>query len=138
MVCDVPGWSAPHELFESPSPIPYAALRYLGCRYRRRYSAGIFDIGTLADLSNIGTLFAFALVAASVLILRKTQPERQRAFKVPFVPLVPILSILTCLLLMASLTLENWVRFFVWLFIGLVVYFAYSRHRSKLNPTTTV
>jgi len=96
--------------------------------------AGIFDIGTLADLSNIGTLFAFVMVAASVLILRKTQPGRPRGFTVPFVPFIPILSILTCVLLMASLTLENWVRFFVWLLLGLVVYFAYSRHRSKLNP----
>jgi APA family basic amino acid/polyamine antiporter len=98
--------------------------------------AGIFDIGTLADLSNIGTLFAFVLVAAAVLVLRKTQPDRARGFKVPLVPLLPILSIVTCVLLMASLTLENWVRFFVWLIIGLVIYFAYSRHRSTLNPAS--
>ena len=96
--------------------------------------AGIFDIGTLADLSNIGTLFAFVLVAAAVLVLRKTQPERARGFRVPLVPLLPILSIVTCVLLMASLTLENWIRFFVWMIIGLVIYFAYSRHRSTLNP----
>jgi basic amino acid/polyamine antiporter, APA family len=98
--------------------------------------AGIFDIGTLADLSNIGTLFAFVLVAAAVLVLRKTQPDRARGFKVPLVPLLPILSIVTCVLLMASLTLENWIRFFVWLIIGLVIYFAYSRHRSTLNPAS--
>jgi APA family basic amino acid/polyamine antiporter len=96
--------------------------------------AGIFDIGTLADLSNIGTLFAFVLVAGAVLVLRKTQPDRGRGFKVPMVPLLPVLSIVTCILLMASLTLENWIRFFVWLVIGLVIYFAYSRHRSSLNP----
>ena len=96
--------------------------------------AGIFDIGTLADLSNIGTLFAFVLVAIAVLVLRKTQPDRARGFKVPLVPLLPGLSVLTCVLLMASLTLENWIRFFVWLIIGLVIYFAYSRHRSTLNP----
>jgi basic amino acid/polyamine antiporter, APA family len=95
--------------------------------------AGIFDIGTLADLSNIGTLFAFVLVAGAVLVLRKTQPDRARGFRVPLVPLLPILSIVTCVLLMASLTLENWIRFFVWLVIGLVIYFAYSRHRSALN-----
>jgi APA family basic amino acid/polyamine antiporter len=53
---------------------------------------------------------------------------------VPLVPLLPILSIITCVLLMASLTLENWIRFFVWMIIGLVIYFAYSRHRSTLNP----
>ena len=74
------------------------------------------------------------LVAAAVLVLRKTQPDRPRGFKVPLVPLLPALSILTCVLLMASLTLENWIRFFVWLIIGLVIYFAYSRHRSSLNP----
>ena len=125
-------FSRVHPRFRTPHIATWVAGVVVGI------PAGIFDIGTLADLSNIGTLFAFALVAASVLILRKTQPERQRAFKVPFVPLVPILSILTCVLLMASLTLENWVRFFVWLLIGLVVYFAYSRHRSKLNPTQAV
>ncbi|MBZ5528362.1 MAG: amino acid permease [Acidobacteriia bacterium] len=95
--------------------------------------SGIFDIGTLADLSNIGTLFAFLLVAIAVLILRKTQPDRPRSFRVPFVPALPILAILSCLVLMASLTVENWIRFFVWLAIGLVVYFVYSRKRSTLN-----
>ncbi|PYT66907.1 MAG: amino acid permease [Acidobacteria bacterium] len=98
--------------------------------------AGIFDIGTLADLSNIGTLFAFLLVAIAVLILRKSQPDRPRGFRVPLVPFIPILAILTCLLLMASLTLENWIRFFVWLAIGLVIYFLYSRKRSTLALPT--
>jgi APA family basic amino acid/polyamine antiporter len=96
--------------------------------------AGIFDIGTLADLSNIGTLFAFMLVSLAVLILRRTQPDRARSFRVPFVPLLPVLSVLCCLILMAGLTLENWIRFFVWLAIGLAIYFLYSRHRSALNP----
>jgi APA family basic amino acid/polyamine antiporter len=100
--------------------------------------AGIFDIGTLADLSNIGTLFAFVLVAGAVLVLRKTQPDRARGFRVPWVPGLPILSILTCVVLMASLTLENWIRFFVWMIIGLVIYFAYSRHRSALNSARKV
>ena len=97
--------------------------------------SGIFDIGTLADLSNIGTLFAFLLVAIAVLILRKTQPDRPRSFRVPFVPALPILAIASCLILMASLTVENWIRFFVWLAIGLVVYFVYSRKRSTLNAS---
>ena len=94
--------------------------------------AGIFDIGTLADLSNIGTLFAFVLVALAVLILRRTQPDRPRGFRVPLVPWLPILSVLTCVILMASLTVENWIRFFVWLAIGMVIYFSYSRKRSTL------
>ncbi len=94
--------------------------------------AGIFDIGTFADLSNIGTLFAFVLVSLAVLVLRRTQPDRPRGFRVPLVPLLPILSVLSCLVLMASLTVENWIRFFVWLAIGLVIYFLYSRRRSTL------
>jgi APA family basic amino acid/polyamine antiporter len=95
--------------------------------------AGIFDIGTLADLSNIGTLFAFILVAIAVLILRKSQPDRPRGFRVPYAPVLPILAIASCILLMASLTLENWIRFFVWLVIGLVIYFRYSRKHSVLR-----
>ena len=95
--------------------------------------AGIFDIGTLADLANIGTLFAFLVVSLAVVILRRTQPNRHRAFRVPFSPGLPILSILCCLLLMAGLTIENWIRFFIWLAIGLVIYFTYSRKRSVLG-----
>ncbi len=94
--------------------------------------AGIFDIGTLADLANIGTLFAFVLVSLAVLILRRTQPDRHRAFRVPFSPLLPLLSVFCCLLLMAGLTIENWLRFLAWLCMGLLIYFAYSRKRSAL------
>ncbi len=95
--------------------------------------AGLLDIGTLADLSNIGTLFAFALVAGGVLILRYREPNRHRAFRAPGGLLAPILTILTCLLLMAGLPIMNWIRFFVWLAIGLVIYFSYSRKRSTLR-----
>lgn len=95
--------------------------------------AGLLDIGTLADLSSIGTLFAFILVSISVVILRKTQPDRPRGFRVPFVNFVAPLSVLSCLILMMSLTVENWVRFIVWLAIGLAIYFLYSRHRSALR-----
>ena len=95
--------------------------------------SGIFDIGTLADLSNIGTLFAFVMVAAGVLILRKAQPERKRGFRVPWVPLIPVGAIACCVVLMASLPVETWIRFFVWLAIGLVIYFGYSRKRSALH-----
>ena len=97
--------------------------------------AGLLDIGTLADLSNLGTLFAFALVSAAVLILRRTQPDRPRAFRVPWVPWVPLLSLFSCLLLMAGLPVETWIRFFVWLIIGLGVYFSYGYWRSKLRQT---
>lgn len=92
--------------------------------------AGIWDIGTFADLSNIGTLFAFIIVSAGVLRLRKTQPDRPRGFRVPLVPYLPIFSIVCCLILMTSLPLETWVRFFVWLVIGLAIYHFYGRRRT--------
>jgi APA family basic amino acid/polyamine antiporter len=95
--------------------------------------AGLLDIGTLGDLANIGTLFAFLLVAAGVLILRYREPSRHRAFRAPGGPIAPILTILTCLLLMAGLPIMNWIRFVSWLAIGLVIYFGYSRKRSTLN-----
>jgi APA family basic amino acid/polyamine antiporter len=95
--------------------------------------AGLLDIGTLADLSSIGTLFAFVLVSLAVLILRRTQPERPRSFRVPFVKVVAPLSIASCLFLMLGLPLENWVRLFIWLAIGLAIYFGYSRKHSQLR-----
>jgi APA family basic amino acid/polyamine antiporter len=97
--------------------------------------AGIFDIGTLADLTNIGTLFAFALVSWGVIRLRRTDPNRPRAFRVPLVPLFPAISIAMCLLLMLSLPLETWIRFFVWLGIGLLIYQFYGRKRTAGLPS---
>ncbi|MFN3324902.1 MAG: amino acid permease [Bryobacteraceae bacterium] len=94
--------------------------------------AGIWDIGTLADLSNIGTLFAFALVSAGVLMLRRRQPERPRGFRVPFSPVIPLLAILCCAVLMLSLPLQTWFRFLFWLAIGLLIYFLYGKKRSEL------
>ncbi|WP_434557154.1 amino acid permease [Tunturiibacter empetritectus] len=93
--------------------------------------AGLFDVGTFAEMSNIGTLFAFVLVSIGVIVLRHREPERHRGFRVPFGPVIPILSVLFCILLMAGLPAITWVRFFVWLIIGLVVYFFYSRKRSE-------
>jgi len=97
--------------------------------------AGIWDIGTFADLSNIGTLFAFVLVSAGVIILRRRQPERPRGFRVPFSPWLPGLSIFCCLVLMLGLPLETWLRFVVWLLIGLGIYFAFGRRHSTLGNT---
>jgi APA family basic amino acid/polyamine antiporter len=95
--------------------------------------AGLLDIGTLADLSNIGTLFAFALVAGGVLILRYREPDRPRPFRAPGGLLAPVMTIVTCLLLMAGLPITNWVRFFVWLLIGLILYHFYGRKHSGLS-----
>ncbi len=93
--------------------------------------SGLFDVGTFAEMSNIGTLFAFVLVSIGVMVLRAKDPARHRGFRVPFGPLIPILSTLFCILLMAGLPAITWVRFFVWLVIGLLVYFFYSRKRSE-------
>lgn len=94
--------------------------------------AAIWDIGTFADLTNIGTLFAFVVVSAGVVVLRKKQPERPRGFRAPFVPLLPYLSIVCCFILMLGLPLETWIRFVVWLAVGLMIYFGYGKRRSVL------
>ncbi len=94
--------------------------------------AGFLPIEALLQMTNIGTLFAFTIVCAAVLIMRKTHPEANRPFRVPFVPLIPILGILSCLMLMFSLPVENWWRLIVWLAIGLVIYLVYSRKHSVL------
>jgi APA family basic amino acid/polyamine antiporter len=94
--------------------------------------AGFIPLTELAELVNIGTLFAFALVSIAVVVLRRTRPDLPRAFRVPLVPLVPILSVLACAVLMFFLTVETWLRFLAWMLIGFVVYFLYGRHRSRL------
>jgi len=96
--------------------------------------AGLVDIGEAADLSNIGTLFAFVLVSLGVLFLRKAQPERGRGFKVPWVPVFPIISVVLCVSLMAGLLVITWLRFFGWLAIGMVIYWLYSRRHSEFAP----
>ncbi len=95
-------------------------------------SSGLLPIGTLAELCNIGTLFAFVLVSAGVLVLRRTRPDRPRPFRCPGVPVVPLLGIGFCLYLMASLPWQTWVRFIVWLVLGLGLYFSYGIKHSKL------
>ncbi|MCC7153189.1 MAG: amino acid permease, partial [Bryobacterales bacterium] len=94
--------------------------------------AGVWDIGTFAELSNIGTLFAFVVVSIGVMVLRKTDPDRPRAFRVPFGSLFPILSIVCCLVLMLALPLQTWLRFFSWSAIGLAFYWVFGRKRSAL------
>jgi APA family basic amino acid/polyamine antiporter len=96
--------------------------------------AGVWDIGTFADLASIGTLFAFIVVAAGVIILRRKQPERKRSFRVPGVPYVPMISIAACFLLMLGLPLETWIRFVVWLVIGLAIYWLYGRKHTEFAP----
>ncbi len=95
--------------------------------------AGFIPLGDIAEMANIGTLFAFVLVAAGIIYLRKNQPDRKATFRTPLVPLLPILSIIMCILLMVSLPLVTWIRFVVWMAIGLVIYFLYSRKHSSMN-----
>jgi len=95
--------------------------------------SSLLPLRILSDLVNIGTLLAFVIVCAAVLILRRTNPEAARPFRTPFVPLVPILGIGICLLLMFSLPAENWLRLGVWLLLGFVLYFGYGRRHSVLR-----
>jgi APA family basic amino acid/polyamine antiporter len=97
--------------------------------------AMVTDIGSLADLTNIGTLFAFILVCIGVVALRRQAPERKRPFRVPFVPVFPATGALLCFVLMLSLPVLTWIRFFVWLAIGLTIYFLYSVRHSRLRAS---
>lgn len=94
--------------------------------------AGFMPMTTVAELVNIGTLAGFALVCGGVLIMRITHPEMPRPFKVPFSPVTPLLGVLICLYLMFSLDAITWLRFFVWLAIGMIIYFVYGRKKSVL------
>jgi APA family basic amino acid/polyamine antiporter len=95
--------------------------------------AGLLPIGALLEMTNIGTLFAFTIVCAAVLVMRRIHPEANRPFRCPWVPLVPVLGILCCLVLMLSLPAANWWRLIVWLLVGLVIYFSYSRHHTVMR-----
>jgi len=94
--------------------------------------AAFVPLATLAQMVSIGTLFAFLVVSIAVAVLRRTAPHLERPFRAPQVPLLPVVSALSCLALMASLAVDTWIRFLVWLVIGLVVYFGYGRTHSRL------
>ncbi|MGY1581384.1 amino acid permease [Streptomyces sp. MN13] len=102
--------------------------------------AGFTPLNELAALVNIGTLFAFVVVAIGVIVLRRTRPDLHRAFRTPWVPVIPILSVAASLWLMVNLPAETWVRFAIWMAVGFVVYFVYGRSHSRLgmHEETTV
>jgi APA family basic amino acid/polyamine antiporter len=118
-------FSAVHPKFKTPHWSTWIACFAVGI------PAGLVDIGDAADLSNIGTLFAFVLVSLGVIFLRRNQPERPRAFRVPLVPWFPLISIVLCGGLMMGLTVITWIRFVVWLVLGLLIYASYSRRHSE-------
>lgn len=93
--------------------------------------AGFVPGDVVGELTSIGTLFAFILVCAGVLIMRRTMPDAPRSFKTPFVPLVPILGIVVCLAMMAALPLDTWIRLIVWMAFGMWIFFSYSVKHAK-------
>jgi basic amino acid/polyamine antiporter, APA family len=94
--------------------------------------AGLTPINVLGEMTSIGTLFAFVIVCAAVLILRSKRPDARRPFRVPFGPVFPILGVLSCIYLMLNLTIMTWVRFLVWLDLGMLIYWFYGRTHSPL------
>jgi basic amino acid/polyamine antiporter, APA family len=110
---------------------PYLSTIYTGVAVG--LATGLLPLQLLGQLVNIGTLLAFVLVCAGVMILRKKRPDLDRPFKTPWVPFVPIAGVVCCLGLMATLPLDTWLRLFVWLIIGFTIYFGYSRKHSRLQ-----
>ncbi|TDV36809.1 amino acid permease [Actinophytocola oryzae] len=101
-------------------------------------AATFFPAGKLEEMVNVGTLFAFILVSGGVMILRRTRPDLERSFRVPGLPIIGTLAILACLWLMLNLTILTWLRFFIWMVIGVIVYFSYGRRHSSLGKNAPV
>lgn len=101
-------------------------------------AASVFPMAKLEEMVNIGTLFAFILVSGGVIVLRRTRPDLERGFRAPFVPVLPLLSIAACLWLMLNLTVLTWVRFVVWMALGVAIYALYGRRHSVLAQRLAV
>jgi APA family basic amino acid/polyamine antiporter len=124
----LPGWAATvHKKYRTPHITTIITGIFVGL------FAAVAPIEEVIELTNIGTLFAFVIVAAGILVLRYLEPDRVRPFRTPFVPVVPILAILSCLWLMLGLPMITWIRCGIWLLIGLVIYLVYGRRRSVLQ-----
>jgi APA family basic amino acid/polyamine antiporter len=110
---------------------PYLSTIFTGIAVS--FATGLLPLQLLGQLVNIGTLLAFVLVCAGVLVLRKKRPDLERPFRTPWVPFVPIAGVVCCLGLMATLPRDTWLRLLVWLAIGFLIYFGYSRRHSRLQ-----
>lgn len=122
-----PVFSKVHPKFRTPFKSNFLFMAFVSL------FAAFVPARVVGEMTSIGTLFAFILVCIGVWVLRVKQPNAPRAFKTPLVPLVPILGIGTCLFMMVFLPWDTWLRLFIWLIIGLVIYFGYGRKHSKLN-----
>ncbi len=120
-------FGAVHERFRTPYKSTILTGLFVGLL------AAFLPIDVLLELVNIGTLLAFVIVCAAVLIMRRTHPDAERPFRAPLIPLVPVLGILTCLILMFSLPAHNWFRLVIWLGLGFVIYFGYGRKHSVMS-----
>ncbi|MBF0483352.1 MAG: amino acid permease [Candidatus Omnitrophica bacterium] len=120
-------FSKVHKTFKTP----YVSTIFIGVIIAS--IAAFTNIDEMIDLTNIGTLFAFVLVCFGIIILRVKEPHRHRAFQVPFNPIFPLLGVASCVFLMTSLPMITWIRFVVWLIIGIIVYFSYSIKHSVLH-----
>jgi APA family basic amino acid/polyamine antiporter len=126
----LPAWAAKvHPKYKTPHITTILTGVFVGV------FAGLANIDEIVQLTNIGTLFAFILVAVGIVVLRHTDPGRERPFRTPLVPLVPILAVLSCGYLMAELPWKTWERFIYWLLLGLVIYFLYGARKSVLGKT---
>jgi APA family basic amino acid/polyamine antiporter len=125
----LPNWAAKvHPRFKTPWSTTILTGLFVGV------CSGVSNINEVVELCNIGTLFAFVLVAAGIIVLRRTEPDRPRVFKTPWVPWVPIGAILTCAWLMRELPALTWWRFFLWLAAGMILYWGAGIDESKLAP----
>jgi APA family basic amino acid/polyamine antiporter len=122
-----PVFSALHPKYRTPYKSNWILFVFVGL------FAAFVPGDIVGDMTSIGTLFAFILVCAGVIVMRKTDPHAKRQFKTPLVPFVPILGIIVCAAMIFGLGWPNWSRLMLWLAIGFLIYFGYSAKRSKLR-----